>query len=137
MKAVILTTDHRVVLKKIKPGREILNYKAKLYEVDPRGVVSAYYEGKPKKAEPRLFYFESEPGPLFYTEGGERPDNSFKLMEKEIRLNAVDQQSSPSLGSKLGPLVERVGSWLSIYNVFILIVVASLVWGYIEGALGL
>ena len=137
MRAVIFTTDHKVILKKIRSGREILNHKGKLYEVDPRAVVSAFYEGKPKKAEPRLFYFESEPGPIYYTGEGKRPDTSFNLMEKEIRLNAIDQQSSPSLGSKLGPIVERLGSWLSIYNVFILIVVASLVWAYLEGALGL
>ena len=133
---MLLTLDHKVILKKVKPGALAIHHRGKLYNVNTEAVAVAHYEGKPKKAEPRLFYYENDPSPISYMgEKKERPDRSFDLMEREIRLNAINQQSSPSLGSKLGPIAERVGSWFSLYNAFILIVVASLVWGYISGAL--
>lgn len=135
MKAVILTTDHNVVMRRIKPGVSAFSYKRKLYNIDPASVVSAFYVGKNKKAEPRIYYFENDPTPITYNEG-DRGDLSFELMEHQIRLNAINQQAGGSLGSKIAPVVETLGSWLSLYNVFILIVVVSLVWGYLRGALG-
>lgn len=135
MKAVILTNDHQVVIRRIKPGVQAISYKRKLYNVNPGSVQMVDYEGKTKKTEPRIYYFENDPTPITYAEG-EHSDQSFELMEHQIRLNAINQQAGGSLGSKIAPIVETLGSWLSLYNVFILIVVVSLLWGYVRGALG-
>lgn len=106
-----------------------------MYEVDPEAVFMTEWPGKAlKKSKPTLFYFENNPQPVKHSKNGDREDESFKSLERQIKINAVNQQSGIPVANRLRPIIEAVGPYLTIYNVFIAIVALTLIWSYIEGA---
>lgn len=91
---------------------------------------------------PIVFYFENSPDPIRYVapdpdnkELAKIEDRSYKYLERQIKLNAVSQQSRPSLGSIIGPIFDRISGVISISNAITLLVVFSIVYAILTEVL--
>lgn len=133
MNVFILTNDHKVKPKRIRASNLTFNTGNRSYTIDPREIYITKYPDKPnKKGKPISIYFENNPQPLGYVNEGFK-DKSGEYLEKAIAINAVKQQSSQGLGKSILPILEVIGSYITIGNIFMLIVALSLAYSYLMG----
>lgn len=134
MKVYIFTNDHRVKDKRVRASNLTFNDGNRSYTISPADIYTTRYPNKPKReGKPISIYFENNPQPVGYFEGEAFKDRSGEYLERAIAINAVKQQSSQPIGRGIMNALGALGSLISLSNIFILIVVASLVYAYITG----
>lgn len=133
MKAIILTNDRKVKLKKINPSKLWFNYRGGLYDLDPTAVIMDELAYSNKAPEPRMIYYENSSEPLKYNEEPS-PDPTDTYLEKYIKLNAVKTQNKPSLLSRIAPGLEHLAGLFTIQNFIIIIIAGSMIYSALQGA---
>ena len=142
MRVLIFTNDHKVKRKRIRASSLTFNISNRAYKNDPREIYiteypknDSWFKDYLHSPSPRAFYFENNPQPVGFIDG-EFTDKSGEYLERAISINAVKQQSGGSLGKKIGPAIQALGSYLTLYNIFILIVAGTLAYSLISSLLG-
>lgn len=134
MRVIILTNDRKTRPKRIRASNLTFNHGNRSYTIEPREIYITQYLDQPKKkGKPISFYFENNPQPLGFVDPEEFKDRSGAYLEKAIAINAVKQQSSQSIGKNLISTLEAVGSYVTLGNIFLLIVGISLIYAYLRG----
>lgn len=134
MRINIFTNDHRVKPKRVRGSSLTFSNGNRSYTVDPQEIyITQNLDIPKKKGNPTSFYFENNPQPVGYFEPNKFKDRSGEYLERAIAINAVKQQSSQSIGKTLIPALEALGGYITIGNIFLLIVAVALAWSYITG----